>query len=352
VIQRPIAPNGLLPRDPCHSHACAIQAYADGGMNGFDLVNGVEPDHLGFSRYTKDQLPAYWAYAQGFVLCDHYFTTLAGPSTPNHLATIAAQSPLFENPLCLGSCDVGQGCAATPETIGPIYNQDTCVPQGNAAPPCFDIPSVVDAFPSALTWRGYGEKTVSGANTSFHLIKSISGKPDVISSHIRLSTELESDLAAGDMPNFVHVDSVPLPWQEGPPEDPCPGEAYSVRLINVVMQGPYWNESAIIIVWDDWGGWYDHVAPAAELCGNGTFFYPGFRVPALIISPYAKAGYVLHTVVEHSSLPRLVEELFGLPFMHRRDAHARDEKAGSLLDAFDFTQAPRPPLILTPRSCQ
>ncbi len=350
VIQRPVAPDGGLPVDPCHSHACAITAFADGGMNGFDKVPGDEPNDLGFSRYTPDQLPAYWTYAQDFVLCDHYFTTLAGPSTPNHFATLVAQTPFYDNPLCLVSCGTSGCQAVRGSTIVPAYDQDTCATLGNVAP-CFDIPSVVDFFGDALTWRAYGDSTASGPDTSFFLIKSIGGDPSITSAHVRISSQLIDDVTAGDVPNFVHVDSVPLPDQEGPPEDPCAGENWTVQLVNAVMQGPYWNSSAVVFVWDDWGGWYDHVPPAAEFCANGTFFNPGFRVPALIISPYARPGYVLHTVTEHASVARLVEELFGLPMMHDRDPHARDAKVGSLMEAFDFTQAPRPPVILQPKAC-
>ena len=115
------------------------------------------------------------------------------------------------------------------------------------------------------------------------------------------------------------------------------------------MAGPHWNETAVVITWDDWGGFYDHVLPRAEACPNGELFNKGFRVPALVISPYAREGFVLHDELEQASLVRLAEELFALPFLTARDPHARDERAGSLLAAFDFDKPARAPLPLTPR---
>jgi phospholipase C len=320
-------------------------------MNGFDLTPSYRPDNLQLGSYAQSSLPVYWTYAQNFVVADHYFTTIAGPSTPNHLATIAAQSPIFDNPLCFSNCLSGSGCQAPPNsTFVPVWDQDTCVETGNAVP-CFDIPSVVDSFPDSLSWRGYGDVESIGIDSAFFLIKSIGGNTATTSAHIRPTSQFLADLAVNDIPNFVHVDSVPVAAQEGPPGSTCPGQNYTIQFVNAVMQSSYWNETAVLITWDDWGGWYDHMAPAAEFCPNGAFFYPGFRVPLVIISPWAKHGYVLTTVTEHASIPRLVEELFGLPFMTARDPHARDAKVGSLMGAFDFTQTPQQPLILQPLTC-
>jgi len=107
------------------------------------------------------------------------------------------------------------------------------------------------------------------------------------------------------------------------------------------MQGPQWNSTAIFLTWDDFGGFYDHVPPPiADVYGFGP------RVPLLIISPYAKQGYISHTLYEFSSVLKFAEEDFNLPTLGARDAAAND-----MLDSFDFTQPPRPPVQLTPRSC-
>jgi phospholipase C len=141
---------------------------------------------------------------------------------------------------------------------------------------------------------------------------------------------------------------------EHPPANPCWGENYTVMLVNAIMQGPRWHETAIIVTYDDYGGAYDHVQPKREACES---YNPGFRLPILVISPYAREGVVLHEdsqglSQEQASIPKLIEDVFGLPRMQSEYMFARDDQAGSLMGAFDFTQAPRPPMILEPRSCQ
>jgi hypothetical protein len=115
-----------------------------------------------------------------------------------------------------------------------------------------------------------------------------------------------------------------------------------VQQINAIMSNPtLWNSTAIFITWDDFGGFYDHVAPPAR-----DQFPLGPRVPLLIISPYAKSGYISHTQYEFASVLRFIEERFGLASLGNRDKTSNDTT-----DSFDFTQVPLPPLILTPRSC-
>jgi hypothetical protein len=121
----------------------------------------------------------------------------------------------------------------------------------------------------------------------------------------------------------------------------CAGENWTVQTLNALMQGPEWNSTAVFITWDDFGGFYDHVPPPqVDQYGLGP------RVPMLIISPYARPGYISHTQYEFSSFLKLVEERFNLAPLTMRDANAND-----MQDSFDFTQQPLPPLILNTRSC-
>src|SRR5205807_6998831 len=129
---------------------------------------------------------------------------------------------------------------------------------------------------------------------------------------------------------------------EHPVSSSCLGENWTVQQINAIMQGPLWNSTAIFVTWDDAGNFYDHVPPPA----GPEPFSLGVRVPLLIISPYAKAGYVSHTQYDASSVLRFIEERFGLPSLNGRDAVAND-----MLDSFDFAQSPLPPLILSQTSC-
>jgi phospholipase C len=102
------------------------------------------------------------------------------------------------------------------------------------------------------------------------------------------------------------------------------------------MQSPYWNQCAIIITWDDYGGFYDHVPPQ-QVDAYGF----GFRVPTIVISPYSQSGVIVHTVYDFTSLLKLVETAYGLGALTGRDA-----SANTMLDCFNFTQSPLPPLIL------
>jgi len=121
----------------------------------------------------------------------------------------------------------------------------------------------------------------------------------------------------------------------------CAGENWTVAQLNAIMQGPAWPTTAIVLTWDDFGGFYDHVAPpAADQFGFGP------RVPLIVISPYVKEGIVSHTVYEFASVLRLIETRFNLSPLTARDAIA-----SSLLDVFDFSQAPAPPLIRPLRDC-
>ncbi|MGH2524272.1 MAG: alkaline phosphatase family protein [Anaerolineales bacterium] len=132
-----------------------------------------------------------------------------------------------------------------------------------------------------------------------------------------------------------------------PPASLCGAENYAVKVLNTMMQGPQWNSTALFLVWDDWGGFWDHVdPPVLEEWEDGTPFRYGHRVPCMVISPYAKPGYASHETHSLVSLLRFTETLFRLEPLTERDANA-----STMLDCFDFNQVPLPPLELTPREC-
>ena len=351
VITRQKAPDGMLPGDISHSRTSWLKDYDNGKMDGFDTIVSSDPRRP-FMYYTESQIPNYWAYARNFALFDHFFSTLGGPSSPGHFAIISSQTPHYANPTCNdGTDDCLSGCRdQTSTTVVPTYNPDTCSTSMHDA--CFAVPSVVDMLPEGMTWRTYGGGSGHTVGTAFGLVKGIGEDGPVRDAHFFPYSQLMEDITSGNMANFTHVDvgSAPNGASEHPPNGPCTGENFTVNIINAIMQGPHWNETAIIVTWDDFGGWYDHVKPPVEKCANGSFYNVGFRLPALVISPYAKTE-VIHTVTEQASIPRLVEDLFGMPRMADLDPHARDARAGSMMDAFDFTQAPKPPLVLPLRTC-
>jgi phospholipase C len=210
-------------------------------------------------------------------------------------------------------------------------------------PPCFDVPSITDKLPAGFTWVDYGGPLAQ-------MIKSVTADP-AYKTHFRKQGDLVADLNAGRLANLTigHLWSGEV--SEHPTAYPCEGENFTVDIVNAAMKLPQWNEMAILVTWDDWGGFYDHVKPPAKKCANGQVFQEGFRLPLIVISPYAKKGFVLSTPTEQASVPRLVEDLWGMPYLSTRDKNARDGTAGSLMTAFDFEQAPRAPLILDKRTC-
>lgn len=157
-----------------------------------------------------------------------------------------------------------------------------------------------------------------------------------------LDTQFVADALNGQLPAVSWlVTSADL--SEHPGASTCNGENWTVNQLNAIMQGPQsqWNSTVIFLIWDDFGGFYDHVAPPVlDQYGLGP------RVPLVIISPYARPGYVSHTPYEFASFLKFVEERFGLSPLTSRDANAND-----MLDSFDFTQTPLSPPILQTRHC-
>ncbi len=335
-FQRPFAPDGTLPSSPSHTHRKALAAYRDGHMDGFSTNPGLTP----YMRYRERQIPAYWKYAREFVLADHYFSTSLAPSAPGHEVFWFARSTTIDNPTCHlpGGTGCGVGCEST-HTTATWFNPTTGVER--SVKPCFDLPSLPDHLPAGFDWIDYGGQ----------IAKQIKSQRNVSASHYASASHLLADMQQGSLHNLMIAHLSGGKISEHPPEGPCEGENFTVDVINAAMKLPEWKHMAIVVTWDDWGGFYDHVKPKVTRTSDGRMFGNGFRLPLLIISPYAKHGYVLKHRAEQASVPRLVEELWGMRFMSTRNAHARDGVAGSLLDAFDFSQAPRAPLLLAKRTC-
>ena len=326
-------------------------------MNGLDLNTntvGSPADYQAWCYFDEqNQLDVYWQLARNYTLADRFFTTTLAPSFPGHLASAIGQSPAIDNPGCPANqptCTGAKsawGCVDPPTLRVGTFDRDTCTPAASVFP-CFDLKTWMDVMPAELDWRVYGSPRYTddaGAPvilSPFNAVKAHSTATER-KAHFRSEADLIHDVADPNMPAVLFWSDVGKD-SEHPPSSPCPGEQDDAAIVTALMNGPHWNDTALLITFDDWGGFYDRVAPAVERCNNGEFYNPGFRVPLLIISAYAKPGYVLHDVTEQASLPRFIEEVLGLPFTTVRDPHARDGKAGSLLGAFDFASAPRPPV--------
>ncbi|MGC8668237.1 MAG: phospholipase C [Chthonomonadales bacterium] len=260
---------------------------------------------------TVQDIPNYWAYAQHFTLCDHFFSSLSGPSEPNHLYTIAAQSGgLVNNP--------------PPAVAG----QDDV----------YTFPTMVELLEgSKVSWKYYDEKPNPKRHSLWNPLPGFTQIHDDPKrmDHLVPLAQFYEDLRTGHLPQVCWI--VPtFADSEHPPADSARGMWHVTDLVNAVMQSRYWKDTAIIITWDDYGGFFDHVPPPqVDRYGFGP------RVPALVISPYSRPGFVCHTRFDFTSPLKLIEKRFGLEPLTERDREAND-----MLDCFNFRQKPLPPLVI------
>ncbi len=326
--------------DVGHAGQSAALAVNNGRMNQFSLLPGAIQDgrDIADSQYHESDIPNYWAYASTFTLDDHFFSTIMGPSFPNHLVAVAATSGnVVDNPR--GQILHAWGCDG-----GSQSHVEGIRPDGTTfiTRPCFDFLTLPDRLQQAhITWKYYAPPQYSSGyvwstlDAIRHIRYSPLWKEDVPS-----NTTFVSDVQHG---HLAHVTWLVTDARESdhPPAAICLGEDWTVRMINAVMQSKFWKNTAIFLTWDDFGGFYDHVAPPRL-----DYISLGPRVPMIVISPYARQHFIDHHPLEFDSMLRFIEDDFGLAPLTSRDAHA-----ASMLSSFDFTQQPIAPLVLKPRTC-
>jgi phospholipase C len=339
IIKLGHTPDRLL-LDVGHAGAAASLAVNYGRMNRFNLLPGaLQNGHdVADSQYQQSDIPNYWRYASIFTLDDHFFSTIMGPSFPNHLITVGASSAnTVDNPR--GQFLHAWGCDGGPHSVVDGIN-----PNGTTflTRPCFNFQTLPDELQRAhISWKYFAPPAFGSGYvwSALDAIKHIRYGP-LWKTNVQPPGTFLKDLATGHLP---HVSWLVTSSQlsDHPPAAICVGESWSVRVINAVMRSRYWKDSAIFVTWDDFGGFYDHVAPPRQ-----DLISLGPRVPTIVISPYARSHFVDHTQLDFDSLLKFVEDDYGLPPLT-----ARDRNAGSILSSFDFQQAPRPPLTLQPRIC-
>jgi phospholipase C len=339
------------PHDIDHSFAAAVTAINGGKMNQFDLINlgntdsgDLDGDLLTCRQFTAADIPNYFAYARHFALGAKMFSSLHGPSFPNHLYTIAADSlGVLDNPFHTVSTS-SWGCDA-PNTEEDQEFVRVLLPSGIITKqfPCFSgVKTMAESLDNAgVSWKYYAPPSTDPAYiwSTFDAINDVRNGPDW--SKVVDPSNFISDIQSNQLPAVSWV--ITPDWQsEHPYQSTCEGENATVAEMNALMNNPtLWNTTAVFIIWDDFGGMYDHVAsPNLDTFGLGP------RVPLLVISPYARKAYISPTQYEFTSVLKFIEERFGLPALGTRDANAND-----ITDSFNFSQRPLPPLLLKPRQC-
>ncbi len=344
--------------DLSHAHSDFVAMYDGGKMDGADLI-GCYPaancppkanPNPQFRYVTPSEVQPYFAMAEQYTFGDRMFQTNEGPSFPAHQFIISgtsaptATSDLFaaEN---LSTGAVG-GCIAAPNVTVPLINPSGA--EASSQYPCFEHATLTDLLDNAgVSWRYYAPSPGSswnGPNAIDHICQpqTINGVlnctgPDW-SNVIIPETQVLADISNGQLAQVSWV----IP--DGDQSDHSSsnngsGPSWVASIVNTIGNSPYWANTTIIITWDDWGGWYDHVAPKVVNDGVswGSGYVYGFRVPLIVVSPYAKAAYISHTTHDFGSILKYIETNFNLPSLNYADGPADD-----LSDCFNLTQSPIP----------
>jgi len=322
-------------------------------------ANSPTPDVMGY--HTDSDIPNYWTYARDFVLQDHMFEPNASWSLPAHLFLVSewsAHCTQHDNP---GSCTNALQNPGSPPTSksqkAPIYAWTDLtyllykdrVSWGYYVVPGTEPDCEDDATLSCAPVKQ--SSTTPGIWNPLPYFDTV--KADGQLSNIQPVDDFYAAAKSGSLPAVSWV--VPSgEVSEHPPSPVSFGQSYVTSLVNAVMSGPDWDSSAIFLSWDDWGGFYDHVTPPS-VDENGY----GLRVPGIVISPYAKSGYIDHHILSFDAYDKFIEDDFlgGQRLDPRTDGRpdprpdVREDVSilGNLTADFDFSQAPRAPILLPVR---
>ena len=362
-----------------HHYASFLHDYNHGRMNGFlraalaakrhcqnpdnpACSNGTGYDVLGY--HTGSDIPNYWSYASHFVLQDHMFEPIASWSLPAHLYQVSEWSALCRT-LSPSSCttrrvSVGQRPAAgyvggrgTGLRRAPIYawtDLTYLLHKQHVSWGYYVTPGKEPDCPNGALVCSPRVQRADTPGAWNPLPDFMDVQHDHQLGNIAPTHEFVRRARTGRLPAVSWV--VPSSAvSEHPPAPVSAGQSYVTSLVNAVMSGPDWRSTAIFLSWDDWGGFYDHVRPPAV---DGTGY--GFRVPGLVISPYARRGYVDHQVLSSDAYVKFIED----DFLHgarlnpandgrpdpRPDVRENAPILGNLVKDFNFAQRPRKPMLL------
>jgi phospholipase C len=273
-----------------HLYRNAVTDYDNGAMDGFIEVfrslhsTGI-PDVMGY--HTRDEIPNYWAYADHFVLQDHMFAPQFGPSDPSHNYLVSGWSALCTNHADPFTCTSNLGNHNVPDDRTPLYAWT-------------DLTYLLYQY--GISWKYYFHTGVPGIWNPLPHFTTV--QQDGQLGNIVNANQFFHDAARGTLPAVSWI--APNGFvSEHPVNLVSDGQAWVTSLINAAMQGPEWSSTAIFLTWDDWGGFYDH-EPPPNVDGQGY----GFRVPALVISPWAKQGYVDHQYLSFDAYLKFIEDDF------------------------------------------
>lgn len=313
--------------------------------------SGAFDDIMGY--HTGAEIPNYWTYAKDFTLEDHMFEPVRSWSLPSHLYMVSGWSAHCAN-------QDPSSCTNDPYLPSSHYLRHSAGPFAWT-----DLTYLL--YKAGVSWRYYvfnGPEpdcvqdqllnctTVSQNAQTPSIWNPLRSFTDVQQdgqlSNIESLSNFFTDAQSGNLPAVSWIDPSGV-VSEHPPALVSTGQSYVTGLVNTIMQSPEWDSTAIFLTWDDWGGFYDHVRPP-RVDHNGY----GMRVPGIVISPYARQGYIDHRVLSFDSYSKFIEDDFlaGQRLDPKTDGRpdprptVRDAVANSLAQDFNFNQAPNPPVIL------
>jgi phospholipase C len=308
-----------------HNESIFADQYRSGRMSGFihgirQATGRVEPAVMG--HYDERDIPYYWSLARDYVLFDRFFGSASGGSLRNAMYWVTG----------------------TPGN----YSGESIPPNGFGS-----LPTIFDRLEaSGVSWKFYVQNYDPAVNfrnrgggdrsSQIRWVPLLSFGRYVhnrkLSSHIVDLEEYFQDLQSGTLPSVAYIVAPSGGSSEHAPGNVAVGQRFVTQLVNSLMRSDYWKSSAFMWSYDGWGGWYDHVKPPRV----DSFGY-GFRVPALLVSAYARRGYVDSTTFDSTSILKFIERNWGL-----EPLASRDRKARTFLRAFDFTRPPREPRFPLP----
>jgi len=331
--------------DVSHEHSAFVVERANGKLNGFNQVDSncqigevCPPKFLRAYGYVPpNEVRPYFTMAQRYTFADRMFQTNEGPSFPAHQYILSGTSTTGDgaplraagNPFSpfggfTGGCDSPGGSWVW--LIDPMGNEN------QATYPCFDRLALSDMLErKSHTWRYYQAHLGAGLWEGPDAIAHIRNSKSFATHVVAPPKQILDDIDAGHLADVVWVTPTAAASDHAGTTDGS-GPSWVASVVNAIGSSKYWKDTAIFVTWDDWGGWYDHVSPPQY-----NSYELGFRVPLIVISPYAKRHYVSHRRHEFGSILKFTEETFNLGPMNTTDVRSDD-----LYDCFDFSQQPSP----------
>jgi phospholipase C len=333
------------PYDLSHKHLAFTTEYDDGKLDGFNNVVSLckrgfhcpPPDVRAYGYVPRNEVEPYFTMAEQYAFADRMFQTNQGPSFAAHQYILSGTSTIREGSRLRAAENAYTpqnrftgGCDSPPGSY--VWTIDLAGDEDRKVFPCFERQSLIDLVERAngLTWHYYQQHLGPGLWSGPDAIRQVRNSREYKTDVVYPSRRVLRDIGEGKLANVVWVTpSAKASDHSGLTNGT--GPSWVASIVNAIGKSEYWDNTAIFVTWDDWGGWYDHVMPPQY-----NSYELAFRVPLIVISAYTPQGYISHKRHEFGSLLKFTEEAFGLPSLGTTDVRADD-----LSDCFNFTRPPR-----------